>query len=355
MLLQQLTLLQALDLGATPEVLEGPDGLHALLEAQKLAFADREAWYADPDHVDVPLEALLSPGYARERAALVDPGRASPRLRPGSPQGRRPVLPDLPDYTADGAPRPGVGPAAGAEDPVDGVPLAASGEPAVRPARRLPEGSAGPAARRAEDGPARGDTCHVDVVDRNGMMVAATPSGGWLQSSPVIPELGFPLGTRAQMFWLQPGLPGTLRPGARPRTTLSPSLALRDGLPWLAFGTPGGDQQDQWSLLLLLRLVHADRAAPLALQAAVDAPMLHSEHAPSSFHPRRAAPGRVVAEDRWPGPVLAGLRARGHDVVTVPGWSLGRLSVVARERRAGGEWLRAAANPRGATGYAVGR
>lgn len=187
------------------------------------------------------------------------------------------------------------------------------------------------------------------------MMISATPSGGWLQSSPVVPGLGFPLGTRAQMFWLQPGLPSSLRPRSRPRTTLSPSLALRDGLPWLAFGTPGGDQQDQWSLLLLLRLIAAAGSRQPVLQAAVDAPMLHTEHAPSSFHPRSAVPGRVVMEDRWPEPLRAELLRRGHDLATVPGWTLGRLSVVARDHGPGGPWLRAAANPRGGTGYAVGR
>jgi gamma-glutamyltranspeptidase/glutathione hydrolase len=187
-------------------------------------------------------------------------------------------------------------------------------------------------------------------------MISATPSGAWLQSSPVVPELGFPLGTRAQMFWLEPGLPASLRPGARPRTTLSPSLALRDGLGWLAFGTPGGDQQDAWSLLLLLRLLdQARRGGPLRLQAALDAPMLHCDHAPSSFHPRRADPGRVLVEERWPSRVRSGLAARGHDVLTVPGWSLGRLSAVAREGRSAGGWLRAGANPRGAQGYATGR
>jgi gamma-glutamyltranspeptidase/glutathione hydrolase len=200
-----------------------------------------------------------------------------------------------------------------------------------------------------------GDTCHVDVVDRWGNLVSATPSGGWLQSSPVVPGLGFPLGTRAQMFWLQDGLASTLRPGARPRTTLSPSLALRDGRPWVAFGTPGGDSQDQWSLVFFLRLAHAAgtrRGDPwTGLQAAIDAPMFHHEHAPSSFHPRRAEPGRVVVENRVPAGVREELARRGHDLRIVDGWSLGRLSAVARD----GGWLRAAANARGAQGYAVGR
>jgi gamma-glutamyltranspeptidase/glutathione hydrolase len=352
-LLQQLALLAELGLGdavgragalgAGGLDPADPEWVHILLECQKLAFADREAWYGDPRHADVPLDDLLAPAYTRARAAQVDRGRADDRLRPGSPGGRPPRLAPLADFDITGAPRAGV-PAA-PEDPVDGGALAALGEPTVGP----PSGF-------------RGDTCHLDVVDRDGLMVSATPSGGWLQSSPVVPELGFPLGTRAQMFWLQPGLASSLRPGARPRTTLSPSLALRDGEPWLAFGTPGGDQQDQWSLLLFLRAVHGLRparpgepAGRLHLQAAIDAPALHSEHAPSSFDPRRAAPGRVVMEDRWPASCVAQLRRRGHDVVLVPGWSLGRLSAVARERTPDGVWLRAAANPRGAQGYAVGR
>lgn len=378
-LLQQLTLLAELGLGDAAGAARGlpADGLdladaewvHAVLECQKLAFADREAWYGDPAHVDVPLPTLLSAGYARERAALVEQLRADPRLRPGAPDGRVPRLPELADYDRDGIPRPGSS-REGLEDPVDGGILPGLGEPAV-PASAAVEGPPGPdgfpdgfpdGGPDGSPGVFRGDTCHVDVVDRHGLMVSATPSGGWLQSSPVVPGLGFPLGTRAQMFWLMPGLPGSLRPGARPRTTLSPSLALREGEPWLAFGTPGGDQQDQWSLLLFLRAVHGlapdrpgIRAGGSHLQAAIDAPAMHSEHMPSSFDPRRAAPGRVVMEDRWPTSCVAELRRRGHDVVLVPGWSLGRLSAVARDPRSRGGWLRAGANARGAQGYAVGR
>ncbi|HEY8719570.1 gamma-glutamyltransferase, partial [Pengzhenrongella sp.] len=189
---------------------------------------------------------------------------------------------------------------------------------------------------------------HVDVVDRWGNFVSATPSGGWLQSSPVIPTLGFPLGTRAQMFYLEPDLPNSLRPGIRPRTTLSPSLALRDAEPWLAFGTPGGDQQDQWQVNFFLDLVHGPSSN---LQQAIDAPMFHTSHFPSSFYPRGAHPGEVLIEDRVDAEVLEELRRRGHRVVLTGPWSLGRLSAVAKE----GAVLKAAANPRGAQGYAVGR
>ncbi len=169
-----------------------------------------------------------------------------------------------------------------------------------------------------------------------------------------MPALGFPLGTRAQMFWLEQGLPSSLRPGARPRTTLSPTLVLRDGQPRLALGTPGGDQQDQWSTVFLARAVSAAEHGPgptTPLQALVDAPMLHSEHMPSSFHPRTSRPNRLVVEDRFGIEAIESLRRRGHDVLTVGGWDLGRLCVVGRE----GGWLRAAANSRGAQGYAAGR
>jgi gamma-glutamyltranspeptidase/glutathione hydrolase len=193
-----------------------------------------------------------------------------------------------------------------------------------------------------------GDTCHVDVADRHGNLVSATPSGGWLQSSPAIPGLGLCLGTRAQMFWLTDGLPNSLAPGKRPRTTLTPSLALRDGEPYLAWGTPGGDGQDQWSLQFLLS--HADFG--LNLQEAIEAPAFTSTHFPSSFYPRVAEPGRLTIEERIGAEAIDDLRARGHDVVVNEPWSIGRLSAVSRDRDG---VLRAGANPRGMQGYAVGR
>ncbi|MDQ2805055.1 MAG: gamma-glutamyltransferase, partial [Pseudomonadota bacterium] len=191
------------------------------------------------------------------------------------------------------------------------------------------------------------DTCHIDVIDQAGNMVSATPSGGWLQSSPVIPELGFPMGTRGQMFWLRPGLPNSLEPGKRPRTTLSPSFALRDGQPWMAFGTPGGEQQDQWALIFFLRMVHHN----MNIQEAIDAPAFHSEHWPSSFWPRIARPGKMVIEGRFPDAVLAELVRRGHAAEKGEDWSEGRLSAARIEAGL----LRAGANARGMQGYAVGR
>src|SRR3954451_8372038 len=309
-LLQQLALLAGFDLTDTGP--RDPQLVHSVVECAKLAFADREAFYGDVP--DVPIETLLSPAYNDERRRLIGDS-ADGGLRPGAPDGRTPRLAH-PPAAAGG---PGVG------EPTVRV------EPAVD-------------AR----GGTRGDTCHVDVVDRFGNMVSSTPSGSWLQSSPVIPALGFGLGTRAQMFWLEPGLPNSLAPGKRPRTTLSPSLALRDGEPYLAFGTPGGDQQDQWQLQFFLFHV----IFGMNLQEAIDAPTWHTNHFPSSFYPRESAPRGVVAEDRLGPATLAELRRRGHAVTVVDGWSLGRLSAVARTP---GGFLRAAANPRGAQGYAVGR
>ena len=192
-----------------------------------------------------------------------------------------------------------------------------------------------------------GDTCHLDAADRFGNVVTATPSGGWLQSSPVVPGLGFCLGTRAQMFTLTPGLANTLAPGKRPRTTLSPTLVLRGGEPYLAFGTPGGDQQDQWSLAFFLNHVHYG----MNLQEAIDAPAFHTTHFPSSFHPRTSFPLAVDVEERAGAGVIARLGELGHRVTVRPPWSLGRVSAVARD----GGFLYAAANPRGMQGYAVGR
>ncbi len=309
-LLQQLQLLAGFDLPAMG--LLSADWVHTVVECAKLAFADREAWYGDGP--DVPLVTLLSSAYADERRALVG-SAASYDLRPGAPDGRVPRLPTF----ATGGERAAV--------TADG-----SGEPTV-----------------LDSGRTRGDTCHVDVVDRDGTMVSATPSGGWLQSSPTVPGLGFCLGSRAQMLWLTDGLPSTMAGGVRPRTTLSPTLVTRDGEPYLACGTPGGDQQDQWQLAFLLSHLHGG----LGLQEAIDAPTFHSAHFPSSFHPRQAQPGRLLVEGRLDRQVVAELRRRGHDVEVSGDWSLGRLSAVSRDPSTG--FLHGAANPRGMQGYAVGR
>jgi gamma-glutamyltranspeptidase / glutathione hydrolase len=317
-LLQQLRLLEGFDLAGMG--LGSAAYVHAVTECAKLAFADREAWYGDPVAFDVPLKGLLDPGYAGTRRALVGE-EASLELRPGSPAGRAPRLPSA--HLDPGARAAPAG-SEGSGEPQGGAPVG-SGEPTF------------------------GDTCHLDVADRHGNLVAATPSGGWLQSSPVVPGLGFCLGTRAQMCWLEEGLASSLRPGTRPRTTLSPSLALRDGEPCLAFGTPGGDAQDQWALQFFL----AHARFGLDLQEAIDTPTFQSDHFPSSFWPRRASPGRLVVEAAHDPATIEGLRARGHLVEVAEPWSLGRTCAAGRDPASG--FLVAAANPRGRQAYAAGR
>lgn len=309
-LLQQLALLKGFSLDGVDPV--DPDFIHLQVECAKLAYADRERFYGDPAFVKVPMETLLSESYNAERRRLISQ-EASLELQPGSIEGFGGVI-VLRHEQGD---RLAVG-------------NLGAGEPTV-----------------GRMGQVVGDTVHFDIVDRAGNMISATPSGGWLQSSPVIPELGFCLGTRAQMFWLEDHHPASLAPGKRPRTTLSPTMALRDGKPYLAWGSPGGDQQDQWTTQFFLRHVHAG----MNLQEAIDAPAWHSEHFPISFWPRTARPGVLVVEERLPEAAIKELRRRGHKVEVGPDWSEGRLTAASRID----PLRRAAANPRGMQGYAAGR
>ncbi|MGH6922409.1 MAG: gamma-glutamyltransferase family protein [Propylenella sp.] len=319
-MLQQLALLKGFDIGGMDPL--GAEFIHVVTECAKLAYADREAFYGDPDFVEVPVETLLSDGYNDRRRRLVG-RRASTELRPGKIEGY-------------------------GSDPV--VPEASMPERAIASASL---GGGEPTAARfkemevSADGASRGDTVHVDVIDRFGNMVSATPSGGWLHSSPVIPELGFPLTTRGQMFWLVEGTPASLAPGKRPRTTLTPSLALRDGEPYMAFGTPGGDQQDQWALHVFLRHVHHG----MNLQEAIDSPEFHTAHFPASFYPRGSRPGHLAVEGRFAEKTKKELRRRGHDLEVDDDWALGRVTAAAKD----GELLKVAANPRFMQGYAAGR
>jgi gamma-glutamyltranspeptidase / glutathione hydrolase len=284
--LQQLALLEGFDLAAMGH--NSAAYLHTLVESAKLAFADRETYYADPEFVDVPLNELFSERYAALRRALVDPERASMDLRPGDPRAMRVEL----------------------------------GTPAK--ARSWGAG-----------------TTHVDAADRRGNVIAITPSGAWLRSSPVADALGFPLGTRLQTFYLDERHPNALAPRKRPRTTLTPSIATtRDGR-WIAFGTQGGDQQDQWTLQFFLNV--ADFG--MNLQQAIEAPRYSCMHAPSSFFPHDAAPGLVRLESRIDERVCEDLAARGHKVETRPPWCDGNVLAVALDGARG--QLAAGADPRG--------
>ncbi len=289
--LQQLKLLEGFDLASLGH--NTADYLHTYLECAKLAFADREQYYGDPEFVDVPLSRLLSDQYAAERRKLIDPERANLEQRPG-------------DVYAE------------AQVP-DKWPVVS------------------------------GDTTHVDAVDRWGNLFAATPSGGWIGSSPVVEGLGFPLGTRGQMFYLDPKHATALMPGKRPRTTLTPSLALRQGQPWLAFGTPGGDQQDQWSLQFFLNVVDFS----MDLQEALDAPSVQSTHFPGSFYPHASEQGGCRVESRIPEQVQNELARRGHNVQLDGAWTHGQVTAVAFEPSSG--VVSGAASPRGRVAYVMGR
>lgn len=308
--LQTLSILKGFDLAAMNPT--GADFVHTVVEAMKLAFADREVYYGDPDFSEIPVAHLLSETYAAERRKLVG-ADASFDLRPGIVPGFE-AQHDL-TMTMLGA------------DSKTGAVY----EPTM--------------AHLSEK---RGDTVHIDVIDRDGNMVSVTPSGGWLQSSPTVPGLGFCLNSRAQMFWLKPGLPTSLAPGKRPRTTLTPSLGLYEGRPTLAFGTPGGDQQEQWQLSFFLRYAHHK----LNLQAAIDQPLFHTSHFPGSFYPRTREPGSLMAEANFGPDVLDALRRKGHKLTVADVWTIGRLTAA---RRDADGLLRAAATPRLMQAYAVGR
>lgn len=308
--LQALSILKGMDIAAMAP--DGADFVHTVTEAMKLAFADREVYYGDPKFAEVPLDQLLSDTYAAVRRKLIT-DEASFDLRPGKLAGFEQQY----DATMQ---------MLGADSKTGAV-----YEPTM--------------AHLTEK---RGDTVHIDVIDREGNMVSVTPSGGWLQSSPIIPGLGFCLNSRAQMFWLRPGLPTSLAPGKRPRTTLTPSLALYEGRPTLAFGTPGGDQQEQWQLSFFLRYVHHK----MNLQAAIDQPLFHTSHFPGSFYPRTREPGGLMVEGNFRTDVLDNLRARGHKLTVSEPWTIGRLTAA---RRDADGLLRAAATPRLMQAYAIGR
>ena len=286
--LQQLRLLEGYDLRRMGH--NSADYVHLVTEASKLAFADREEFYGDPLFARVPMELLLSRAYAKKRRRLINMKRASLEMTPGT--------------TTNSHNRSSTG--------------------------------------------LRGDTTHLDVADADGNMVSVTPSGGWIWSSPVIEGLGFPLGTRGQMFSLDTSHPNTVAPRKRPRTTLSPSLVTVDNKPLMAFGTSGGDQQDQWTLQFFLNFVEFG----MNLQASIDAPTFHNSYFPSSFYPRDSHPGRLHLEGRIPSEVGRELKRRGHRVVLEDDWVNGRVTAIHFNKREG--VISAAASSRYQTPYAMG-
>jgi len=287
-LLQSLTILKNFDLRDLGH--NSTDYIHLVVEAMKLAFADREQFYGDPTQVRVPLTTLLSDGYGALRAKLIGT-RANAEIRPGDPLRNAGLLP--------------------AQDRLGGAGWGAG-------------------------------TVHVDAMDSDGFTAAFTPSGGWLRACEAIPALGFPLSMRLSNCYLAPANhPNIVAPFKRPRTTISPSLAKKDGKAWLAFGSMGGDQQDQWQLQFLLnRLVFG-----MPLQKAIEAPKFSSEHFPGFFAPHDFFLNRLRAEPEIGESVITALRGRGHDIDVGPSWSEGFLCATERNPETG--ILEAGCDPRG--------
>ena len=310
--LQQLSILEGFDLGKMGH--NTAEYLHTWIETSKLAFADREAYYGDPAHDEVPMEVLLSKDYAASRRSLIQ-ATASLTVRAGDLGG------GVPDYAGRNV----------ADD------------------NRL---ALGVTAREIQDlgleHSHTGDTTHLDAVDREGNMVACTPSGGWIGTSPVIKGLGFALGTRGQMFYLNPDRPNALAPRKRPRATLTPSLVTKNGDPYMVFGTPGGDAQDQWTLQFFLNYVDFG----MNLQESLDAATVHSVHFASSFYPRESYPGRVITESRIAAGVTDELTQKGHEVVSAGAWSNGKVMGIRYDKARG--VIMGAVSPKGNIGYAIG-
>jgi gamma-glutamyltranspeptidase/glutathione hydrolase len=261
--LQTLRILEGFDLKKMGQ--GSADALHTTVEAIKLAYADRDRYYGDPDFVRVPGDVLLSAQYATQRRALIDPKHASREQRPGDPV-RGTALLELPPQL---------------ELPLKG------------------------GSRET------GDTTSLQVVDAQGNLFSATPSSGWILGGAFVAgKTGVPMSNRMQAFNLDPSSPNVLAGGKRPRTTLTPTVVLKGGKPFLAIGTPGGDSQDQQILLVLLNILDFG----MDVQAAIEAPRVNSLHPVSSFDNHRAQPGVLEAETSLPPAVLDELKARGHDL-----------------------------------------
>jgi gamma-glutamyltranspeptidase/glutathione hydrolase len=237
--------------------------LHTVAESIKLAFDDRNAYFGDPDFASVPMKGLLSKAYAAQRAKQIGP-KASLEHRYGDPwafEGKARATPAFTPHMLKAPPRP------------------------------------------------TADTTAIEVVDRDGNLFSATPSSGWLLGGAYIAgDTGVPMSNRLTVFDLDPESPNVLAPGKRPRTTLSPSMVLKDGAPYLAIGTPGGDNQDQQIMNVLLRVLAFDQP----LQAAIEAPRINSNHFHASFAIKKDEPGVLEVEDRVPQAVRDDLAARGH-------------------------------------------
>jgi len=302
-LLQTLNLLEGFDLASMGA--GSADAMHTIAEAIKLAYADRDVYYADPDFAKVPGEALLSKRYAELRRPLIDPKQASLETRPGDPWGTGKLFPV--EYSR-------------------------------LPNREYSTGKSFP----GKSFPEPGDTTAVEVVDREGNLFSATPSSGWLLGGAFVAgDTGVPMSNRMQAFRLDPASPNVLAGGKRPRTTLTPTVVLKDGRPFLAIGTPGGDSQDQQILLVLVNMIDFG----MDVQAAIEAPRINSLHPESSFDDHRSMPGVLEVERTLSEATRAELERRGHRLRLRPAYGMSTGVVAAGVDPVTGR-LRGGADPR---------
>ncbi len=287
MLLEALNILEQFDLRAMKH--NSADYLHTIVEALKLAYADRESYYADQEVVQVPAEGLLSKAYAKERARLIDPHRASRAFIAGNPLPFDSKVKSWPYWVAN---------IADAYDPEKAAPSA-------EPIPGLTK-----------------DTTHIAVIDRAGNVFDATPSGAWIPTAVVLGDTGIPMSVRGEAFWLDKTHVGHLRPRMRPRYTISPSLVLKDGKPFLAIGTPGGDNQEQTILQAFLNIVEFWPDWYPNLHDAFDWPRVQTSHFYATVWPHGGGFNKLNVESGIPDAVVQDLRSRGHDVTTVAPFSL---------------------------------
>ena len=309
-LLQMLNILENFDLKAMGH--NSPDYTHTVIEAMKLAYADRDTYYADPDFVAVPAKGLLSKTYAKARAGQIDMTRAARAFKAGNPLEHDPDVNEWAFWVAD------IEDGRATEDaPTSFVP----------------------------DAGALKDTTHIAVIDKDGNVFDSTPSGGWIRGAVILGKTGIGMSTRGEQFWLDEDKANQLRPRARPRYTLTPSIVMRRDEPFLAIGTPGGDNQEQTILQAFLNIVEFWSDWYPNLHDAFEWPRFRTTHLHGSFWPHAAGFNRIDVESTLSDDVANELRARGHDVNEVPAFGVsGCATAVMIDPRTGNRL--AAADPR---------
>jgi gamma-glutamyltranspeptidase/glutathione hydrolase len=281
-LLEALNILESFDLRSMKH--NSSEYLHTVVEALKLAYADRDTYYADPAFVRVPGEGLLSKAYAKERAKLIDPNHASRAYVAGNPL---PFDGQVKEWTYWVANITDAGKSTGPlpdPEPVSG---------------------------------ASKDTTHIAIIDRDGNIFDSTPSGGWISGAVILGNTGIGMSVRGEQFWLDKTRAAQLRPRARPRYTLTPSIVLRDGQPFMAIGSPGGDNQDQTILQAFLDVVEFWPDWYPNLHEAFEWPRVQTLHFFGSFWPHNTGFNRLNLEANIPDAVYDDLQARGHDVARI--------------------------------------